>query len=41
MTVTTDPYQEIRPYNDDEIPAAIDRLINDEEFITAISYNFV
>ncbi len=36
MTSTTDPYQEIRPYNDDEIPAAIERLINDEEFITAI-----
>jgi len=36
MNSTTDPYQDIRPYNDDEIPAAIDRLINDEEFITAI-----
>lgn len=36
MTSTTDPYQEIRPYNDEEIPAAIERLINDEEFITAI-----
>ncbi len=36
MTSTTDPYQDIRPYNDEEIPAAIKRLLNDEEFITAI-----
>ncbi|MBF9003178.1 MULTISPECIES: 1-acyl-sn-glycerol-3-phosphate acyltransferase [Vibrio] len=36
MTTTTDPFLEIRPYHDDEIPAAISRLINDEEFISAI-----
>ncbi len=36
MTINTDPYQDIRPYNDDEIPAAIERLINDDEFISAI-----
>ncbi|CAM3813195.1 1-acyl-sn-glycerol-3-phosphate acyltransferase [Vibrio aquimaris] len=36
MTVNKDPYHEIRPYNDDEIPAAINRLIADEEFISAI-----
>lgn len=36
MTSNTDPYIDIRPYNDDEIPAALDRLINDEEFIDAI-----
>ncbi len=36
MTKQTDPYVEIRPYNDEEIPAAIDRLINDDEFIDAI-----
>ncbi|MDR9828769.1 1-acyl-sn-glycerol-3-phosphate acyltransferase [Vibrio sp. FNV 38] len=36
MSNTTDPYFDIRPYNDDEIPAAIQRLINDEEFIHAI-----
>ncbi|MGF1754113.1 1-acyl-sn-glycerol-3-phosphate acyltransferase [Vibrio makurazakiensis] len=36
MTSNTDPYLDIRPYNDDEIPAALDRLINDEEFINAI-----
>ncbi|MGF1742304.1 1-acyl-sn-glycerol-3-phosphate acyltransferase [Vibrio profundum] len=36
MTSNTDPYIDIRPYNDAEIPAAISRLINDEEFIDAI-----
>ncbi len=36
MTTNNDPYQDIRPYNDDEIPAAIERLIHDQEFITAI-----
>ncbi|NVD08400.1 1-acyl-sn-glycerol-3-phosphate acyltransferase [Vibrio sp. JPW-9-11-11] len=36
MTTNNDPFIEIRPYNDDEIPAAIDRLVNDEEFISAI-----
>lgn len=36
MTSNNDPYIDIRPYNDDEIPAAIERLINDEEFINAI-----
>lgn len=39
MTANTDPYIEIRPYNDDEIPAAIDRLIQDEEFISAILHH--
>ncbi|KHA62398.1 acyltransferase [Vibrio variabilis] len=36
MTKTNDPFIDIRPYNDDEIPAAIERLVNDEEFISAI-----
>ncbi|MGY3571318.1 1-acyl-sn-glycerol-3-phosphate acyltransferase [Vibrio paucivorans] len=36
MSSNTDPYVDIRPYNDEEIPSAIDRLINDEEFISAI-----
>ncbi|WP_278183282.1 1-acyl-sn-glycerol-3-phosphate acyltransferase [Vibrio misgurnus] len=36
MTSTTDPYIDIRPYNDDEIPAALTRLINDQEFTAAI-----
>jgi 1-acyl-sn-glycerol-3-phosphate acyltransferase len=36
MTTNNDPFIEIRPYNDDEIPAALDRLVNDEEFVSAI-----
>ncbi len=41
MTSPTDPYVVIRPYGDDEIPAALNRLINDEEFISAIlNYRF-
>lgn len=36
MTQSNDPYFDIRPYNDDEIPAALNRLINDDEFINAI-----
>ncbi len=36
MSIDNDPYKEIRPYNDDEIPAALDRLINDDDFIDAI-----
>lgn len=36
MTEVKDIYQEIRPYNDDEIRPAIERLINDKEFIDAI-----
>ncbi|MBD1573546.1 1-acyl-sn-glycerol-3-phosphate acyltransferase [Vibrio sp. S17_S38] len=41
MSIDNDPYKEIRPYNDDEIPAALDRLINDADFINAIiKYRF-
>ncbi|USD68078.1 1-acyl-sn-glycerol-3-phosphate acyltransferase [Vibrio sp. SCSIO 43136] len=36
MTDNNDIYHDIRPYNDSEIPGAIERLINDEEFIDAI-----
>lgn len=36
MTDNIDPYFDIRPYNDDEIPAALERLIQDDEFISAI-----
>ena len=36
MTEINDPYIDIRPYNDEEIPAAIDRLVGDKEFINAI-----
>lgn len=32
-----DRYKEIRPYNDDEVPSAIQRLINDEELISALA----
>lgn len=41
MSIDNDPYKEIRPYNDDEIPAALERLINDDDFINAIiKYRF-
>lgn len=36
MNSVEDIYQEIRPYNDSEISDAIDRLICDEEFVSAI-----
>ncbi|WP_375749776.1 1-acyl-sn-glycerol-3-phosphate acyltransferase [Vibrio sp. HN007] len=36
MTEVNDIYKDIRPYNDDEIRPAIERLINDKEFINAI-----
>ncbi|WP_299013297.1 1-acyl-sn-glycerol-3-phosphate acyltransferase [uncultured Photobacterium sp.] len=41
MQTDNDIYKEIRPYNDDEVSAAIQRLVNDKEFITAIlNYRF-
>ncbi|MEZ8140410.1 acyltransferase [Enterovibrio norvegicus FF-454] len=41
MPQTNDPFLEIRPYRDDEVPAAIERLVNDDEFISAIlKYRF-
>ncbi len=41
MNSDKDVYQEIRPYNDEEIGPAITRLINDKEFIDAIlNYRF-
>ncbi|WP_261818086.1 1-acyl-sn-glycerol-3-phosphate acyltransferase [Vibrio gallicus] len=41
MSTENDIYQEIRPYNDEEIAPAIQRLIDDEEFISAVlSYKF-
>ncbi len=41
MQSEKDIYQEIRPYNDSEINAAINRLINDQEFTNAIiNYQF-
>lgn len=41
MQTVNDPYQEIRPYYDEEAPGAIQRLIQDDEFINAIlSYRY-
>lgn len=31
-------FDEIRPYNDNEIPAVIDRLLNDGEFLDTVTY---
>ncbi|RXJ74517.1 acyltransferase [Veronia nyctiphanis] len=36
MQSKNDPYVDIRPYHDDEVVPAINRLINDDEFISAI-----
>lgn len=36
MNSENDLYQEIRPYNDSEISGALTRLINDQEFVSAI-----
>ncbi|MCP4884795.1 MAG: 1-acyl-sn-glycerol-3-phosphate acyltransferase [Flavobacteriales bacterium] len=36
MQDISDPFIDIRPYNDDEVSGAIQRLINDDEFISAI-----
>ena len=33
-----DPYKEIRPYNDDEVPAALARLACDDELLGAIAH---
>lgn len=36
MPQSNDYFHDIRPYNDEEVPTALERLINDNEFITAI-----
>ncbi|MGQ8364246.1 1-acyl-sn-glycerol-3-phosphate acyltransferase [Glaciecola sp. 1036] len=36
MLTEPSPYQDIQPYNDEQVPASIERLINDQEFINAI-----
>ncbi|PCS21288.1 1-acyl-sn-glycerol-3-phosphate acyltransferase [Candidatus Enterovibrio escicola] len=36
MQQTNDPFLEIRPFFDEEVPSALKRIINDDEFITAI-----
>lgn len=35
-----DLYSDIRPYNDDEIPAALDRIVNDPFFVPAVNFAF-
>ncbi|PSW20212.1 acyltransferase [Photobacterium sanctipauli] len=41
MHTENDIYKEIRPYNDSEVSEAIERLVNDKEFISAIlNYRF-
>ncbi|WP_354622569.1 1-acyl-sn-glycerol-3-phosphate acyltransferase [Psychromonas sp. MME2] len=41
MVTSSDMFSDIRPYNDDEIQAAIQRVINDNEFLDAIiSFRF-
>ena len=38
--MTEDLYGDIRPYNDDEIPAALERIVNDPAFIPAVNFAF-
>lgn len=41
MSEIQDKYSDIRPYNDDEVVAAIERLVSDDEFIQAlINYRY-
>lgn len=41
MSLESQNFDEIRPYNDDEIPDAIELLVSDQEFISAIvNYRF-
>lgn len=35
-----DLYSDIRPYNDDEIPAALERIVNDPFFVPAVNFAF-
>src|SRR5690554_1519255 len=36
QTLTPDPYQSIRPYRDDEVEAVLQRLVRDDECISAL-----
>ena len=36
----TDNYDDIRPYNDEEIPAALERIVNDPLFVPAMTFAF-
>ena len=38
--MTEDIYSDIRPYNDDEIPAALERIVNDPFFVPAVNFAF-
>ena len=38
MATSEDLYNDIRPFNDDEIVAVVERLVNDKELITAIAH---
>lgn len=38
MATSVDLYDDIRPFNDDEITAVVERLVNDKELITAIAH---
>ena len=35
-----DNYDDIRPYNDEEIPAALERIVNDPFFVPAMNFAF-
>ncbi|MEL7478429.1 MAG: 1-acyl-sn-glycerol-3-phosphate acyltransferase, partial [Pseudomonadota bacterium] len=37
MSSFVDKYADIRPYNDDEVPAALSRLLEDNDFIDVIA----
>lgn len=38
--IKEDLYSDIRPYNDDEIPAALERIVNDPAFVPAVNFAF-
>ena len=38
--IKEDLYCDIRPYNDDEIPAALERIVNDPAFVPAVNFAF-
>jgi len=38
VATSVDLYDDIRPFNDDEIVAVVERLVNDKELITAIAH---
>ena len=40
ISMNEDSYSDIRPYNDDEIPAALERIVNDPFFVPAVNFAF-